>query len=103
MSALVLGRHGTAVRMETRVTPRASRNAIDGVRDGHLLIKVTAAPVDDAANRAVVNTVSEALRVPKRDVAIIAGERSRLKSVAISGMTADELRQHLSAILGHSV
>jgi uncharacterized protein YggU (UPF0235/DUF167 family) len=41
--------------------------------------------------------------VPKRDVAIIAGERSRLKSVAISGMTADELRQHLSAILGHSV
>lgn len=103
MSALVLGRHAAGIRMETRVTPRASRNAIDGLRDGRLVIKVTAPPVDDAANRAVVETVSEALGVPKRHVTIVAGEHSRLKSVAVSGMTADELRQHLSAILGHSV
>lgn len=102
MTAL-LGSHRLGVRLEARVTPRASRNGIDGVRDGRLVVKVTAPPVDDAANAAVVETVSKALNLPKRDVTIVAGEHSRLKSVALSGITAEEVRSRLSGILGHSV
>ena len=45
---------GPAVRLDLRVSPRASRNAIDGVREGRLVVKVTAPPVDAAANDAVI-------------------------------------------------
>ena len=103
MSALTLGTHRLGVRIETRVTPRASRNAIEGIRDGRLLVRVAASPVDEAANAALVETVSKALDLPKRDITIVAGDHSRMKSLALSGLSADEVRQRLSAILGHSV
>ena len=103
MSALTLSTHRLGVRIETRVTPRSSRNAIEGIRDGRLVVRVTAPPVDDAANAAVVETVSQALDLPKRDVIIIAGDHSRMKSLALSGITSDQVRRRLSAILDQSV
>lgn len=103
MSGLALGVHRLGVRLETRVTPRASRNAIEGVRDGRLVVKVTAPPVDSAANAAVVEIVSKAVDVPKRDVTIVAGDQSRSKSLVLSGISAEEVRRRLSVILGHPV
>jgi uncharacterized protein (TIGR00251 family) len=103
MNGLTLGTHRLGVRLEVRATPRASRNAIDGVRDGRLVVKVTAPPVDSAANVAVIDTVSRALGLAKRDVTIVAGEQSRSKSLALSGITAESVRSRLSVILGHSV
>lgn len=103
MTGLTFGSHSLGVRIEVRVTPRASRNGIQGVRDGRLLVTVTAPPVDRAANSAVVQVVSRALDVPKRDVAIVAGGRSRNKSVVVSGLTAVEVGRRLSHILGASV
>jgi uncharacterized protein (TIGR00251 family) len=100
MSGLVLGTHRLGVRLETRVTPRASRTAIEGIREGRLLVKVTAPPVDSAANAAVIAIISQALDVPRRDVAIVGGEQSRSKSLAIAGLAANEVRQRLSVILG---
>jgi len=100
VSRLVLGSHRLGVRLETRVTPRASRTAIEGVRDGRLLVRVTAPPVDKAANTAVIAIISEALDLPRRDVTIVGGEQSRSKSLAIAGLTADQVRQRLSVILG---
>jgi uncharacterized protein YggU (UPF0235/DUF167 family) len=59
--------------------------------------------VDSAANAAVIESVSKALGLAKRHVTIVAGEQSRSKSLALSGITADEAHQRLSAILGHPV
>ena len=103
MSTLPLGTHRLGVRMETRVTPRASRNAIEGIREGRLVVKVTASPVDEAANAAVIATVCKALDLSRGDVTIVAGDHSRMKSLALSGVSADQVRQRLSAILGQSV
>jgi uncharacterized protein YggU (UPF0235/DUF167 family) len=103
MSALILGTHRLGVRLETRITPRASRNAIEGIREGRLVVKVTASPVDEAANAAVIETVSRALDLSWRHVTIVAGDHSRMKSLALSGVSADKVRERLSAILGHSV
>jgi uncharacterized protein (TIGR00251 family) len=103
MMSLTLGTHALGVRIETRVTPRASRNGIQGVRDGRLLVTVTAPPVDRAANVAVVEVISDALGLPRRDVTIVAGDRSRNKSVVLSGVNATEVARRLSAILGTSV
>jgi uncharacterized protein (TIGR00251 family) len=72
--------------LEVRVTPRAGRSAIAGVRDGVLLVRLAAAPVDGAANAELIETIARALGVPKRDVTIVSGERSRQKRVRIAGM-----------------
>ena len=94
--------HRLGVRIDTRVTPRASRNTIDGVREGRLVIKVTAPPVDHAANAAVIELLADALQVPRRSVTIVAGEQSRSKSFAVAGVSAPEILRRLSVILGPS-
>ena len=77
--------------------PRASKTAIDGVRAGRLIVRVTAPPVDGAANEAVVIALAAALGLPKRAIRIIAGETGRNKSVEIDGVDAAELRRRLNA------
>lgn len=76
--------HG--VRFDVRVQPRASRTAILGARDGRLVVHVTAPPVDAAANDAVVDLLAQSLSVPKRTVRIVAGLRSRNKTIEIAGL-----------------
>ena len=93
------GARASAVRIDLRVTPRASKNAIDGVREGRLVVKVTAPPVDAAANEAVVALLAEALGLPKRSISIVIGATGRSKTVELSGVTEDAIRARLSAIL----
>ena len=66
-----------------------------GWRDGTLLIKVTAPPVDSAANAAVVDLLSAALDIPKRAIRIVRGETSRTKQLEIEGLTLDDVRERL--------
>jgi uncharacterized protein (TIGR00251 family) len=100
MNALTPGTHRLGVRIEIRVSPRASRSGIDGVRDGRLVVRVTAPPVDHAANDAVVEVLAEAFHLPKRAFTIVAGARSRSKSITVAGMTEAAILSRLSAILG---
>ena len=90
---------GTAVRMDIRVSPRASKNAIDGVRDGRLVVKVTAPPVDAAANEAVVALLADEFDIPKRQITIVMGATGRSNTVELAGVTADAIRARLSDIL----
>jgi uncharacterized protein (TIGR00251 family) len=78
-----------------RVTPRAGRSAVAGVRDGMLLVKLAAAPVDGAANDALVALLSEVLHIPKRSIRIKSGARSRTKVVEIDGVTEGEVLSRL--------
>lgn len=77
----------TGVRFNVRVMPRAPRTAVKGARDGRLLVQVTAPPVDDAANEAVVLALAKAFGVARRSVRIVAGERHRNKTVEIDTVT----------------
>ena len=58
-------------------------------------MKVTAPPVDSAANEAVVALLSSTLGIPKRDIRIVRGETSRTKQVEIAGLTEADVRQRL--------
>jgi len=59
-----------------------------------LLVKLAAAPVDGAANDALVALLSEVLHVPKRSIRIKSGARSRTKVVEIDGVSdAEALKQ----------
>jgi uncharacterized protein len=76
------------VVIDVRVIPRAGRSAIAGTRDGALLVRLSAAPVDNAANAELIDVIANALGVPRRAVSIAAGERSRRKTLLIAGTSA---------------
>jgi uncharacterized protein (TIGR00251 family) len=87
------------VEIAVRVTPRAGRTAVAGVRDGILQVRLAAAPVEGAANEALVECLASFFERPKRDISIVAGHRSRTKRVAIRGLDSAQLASKLSAIL----
>jgi uncharacterized protein (TIGR00251 family) len=72
-----------------KVQPRASQNGIGEVANGELRIKVTAPPVDAAANEAVLRLLAEKLDCPRGSVQLIRGQTSRHKQVLIRGMSAE--------------
>ena len=79
----------SGIRLDLRVIPRSPRTEVGGWRDGRLVVRVTAPPVDDAANRAVIEAIADAFGVAKRAVRIVAGTTSRNKSIEIDGVSRD--------------
>jgi hypothetical protein len=71
--------------LDIRLTPRASRDAFDGLKDAKLQARVRAVPEDGRANAALVELVADEIGVPKSTVEVAAGKTSRLKTVLISG------------------
>ena len=76
-----------AAVIAVRVTPRSSRNAVEGVDPaGELRVRVTAAPTDGAANRAVIRLLAASLAVPKGAVTVVSGASSRHKRLRVDGI-----------------
>jgi hypothetical protein len=73
------------IAIAVRVTPRASRNILTAGTGDYFAARLTAPPVDGAANTALIALVAEAFTVPKRAVTLLSGETARLKRLAISG------------------
>jgi uncharacterized protein (TIGR00251 family) len=73
------------------VQPRASRNEFCGLQGNELKIRLTSPPVDDAANKLCIELIAKALGIAKSRVTIIAGARSRHKTIAVDGIAADAL------------
>ena len=70
--------------------PRAGRSGFAGLRDGALLVRLAAAPVDGAANDELIALIAKALRIPKRDITIVSGERARSKRIRIAGIDREQ-------------
>ena len=82
--------------IETKIIPRASRNEIVGIEDGVARIRVTSPPVDGKANKAVTELLSKQLDVPKKDILIVSGEKSRNKKIRVYGKTLSEISKLMS-------
>ncbi len=94
------------VRLAVRLTPRASRNGLDGVvagADGRVVLQVrlVAPPVEGAANKALVAYLAEALRLRKSDIRIASGETARQKLLVLAGDAAAIIAR-LEAWIGES-
>jgi hypothetical protein len=81
--------------LQVRVVPRAGRTAIDGVVDGALRVRLTAPPVDGAANAALVAFLADRLGLPKSAVSLVSGAAARQKTLLVVGLTPDEVRRRL--------
>jgi uncharacterized protein (TIGR00251 family) len=87
------------VILHIRVIPRASKSAIAGTRGDALLVRLSAPPVEGAANEALIDLLARTLGQPRRNVTIVSGHTSRDKRVSIEGISDSDLTARLSAIL----
>ena len=78
-----------------RVRPRSSSDGVSGERQGAILIRLKAPPVDGEANGALIKFVAHKLGVPHRDVTLVRGLTSRSKWIQVAGMAAQQVRQAL--------
>ncbi len=65
------------------------------MRDGALLVRLNAPPVEGAANSELIEVIADVLDVPRRSVTIVSGERSRLKRVSVSGINHQDAARAL--------
>src|SRR5690349_14800513 len=77
-----------------RATPRASRNELT-FADGVLHVRLTAPPVEGAANAALITLLAECLGLPRRAIHILRGTAARHTTVAIDGLSADSFQRKI--------
>ena len=80
-----------SVTFSVRLTPRAGKNEIVGIQAGALRVRLTAPPVEGAANAALIEFLAERLKVRKSAVSIVSGERSRNKVVRVNGLSVEQV------------
>lgn len=77
----------SGIVLEVKVEPRSSRKGISGVMGNMLKVKLTAPPVEGAANEQLVEVLSEAFGIKKSDITILQGLSSKRKVVEIKGVS----------------
>jgi len=77
--------------LNVRAAPRSSRPGIDGVAGDAIKVRVKAAPVDGKANKEILETVADALGVPKSAVSFKSGETSKTKRLFVAGVAASRI------------
>jgi len=78
-----------------KVQPRASRNEVGAVVGGALKVKVTAPPVDSAANEAVLRLLADVLDCPRNAVQLVRGATARNKVIGVTGLTGEAIAARL--------
>lgn len=85
-------------KFRVRLTPRARQDRLIGWRDDVLWAQVSAPPVEGQANEALVRLLAQGLKVPRGQVRLLSGQRSRQKVVAVEGLTAEEIKRRLGRL-----
>jgi uncharacterized protein (TIGR00251 family) len=86
VNALDIREVSGGVRFAVHVQPRASRSEVSGVHGAALKVRLSAPPVEGAANEALIALLAERLGVTRRQVRIVAGATSRAKTVEVDGV-----------------
>jgi len=85
----------TSARINVYVQPRSSKNEIVGMHGDALKIRLTAPPVDNAANTALIEFIAGKVGVPKANVRVVAGATNRRKVVEIAGVALEAVNEAL--------
>jgi uncharacterized protein len=76
--------------IQIKVIPRAPSTLIEGMRDGALLVKLSAPPVEGQANESLLRFIAQVCDVPRRSVSLERGEKARRKVIRVQRMTRAE-------------
>jgi uncharacterized protein (TIGR00251 family) len=82
--------------LRVRLTPRGGKDALNRFSDDVLHARVSAPPVDGAANRALLALLADALGVPKSHLSLHSGATGREKVIRIEGITRAEVETRLA-------
>ncbi len=95
MSQAHLKAHPEGALLFLKVVPRAAANEVGQAVGAELKLKVTAPPVDSAANRAVTEFLAERLGCARSALVLVRGEKSRHKAILVRGLTPEEVAERL--------
>ncbi len=79
------------MRLLVKVIPRASKNELAGWSGDILRVRIAAPPVDGEANAALERFIAQVLDLPTTSVQVVAGHRSRVKTLLVKGRTPEEV------------
>ena len=88
--------HPDGVFLQIKVQPRASRNEVGECVGNELKVKVTAPPVDAAANEALLRLLAERLDCPRSAVQLVRGQTSRHKVIFLQGLSSEVVAKRLA-------
>jgi uncharacterized protein (TIGR00251 family) len=88
-------------RLRVHVVANAKIDTVAGVHGRAIKIKLRAPAVEGKANAALRSFLAEQLKIPARNVALVRGHKSRDKLIRIDGLSEDEVRHRLLALMQH--
>jgi uncharacterized protein (TIGR00251 family) len=89
----------TLIHLDIKAVPGASKTEFAGVRDKRLRVRIAAAPEGGRANAELIGFMAKALNCAKRDLRLVSGEKSRLKTLAIPPEYAVQLATLISEVV----
>ena len=88
-----------SVCFQVHLQPRASRDEVAGLHGDAVKIRLTSPPLENRANRHLIDFLAKILDLPKSNLAIVSGHHSRSKTVAVTGVSEAELEYRLDQYL----
>jgi hypothetical protein len=85
--------------LSVHLQPRAAKNEVIGPMGGHLKVRVTAPPIEGAANEACREFLSNIFGIAKGRIRIVSGSKSRVKKVLLEGMDLETATSRISRLL----
>ena len=95
MPDCILKEDAEGITLRVRIQPGASRDQIVGVVEGALRLRITAPPVEGAANKQCIKFLAKKLHIAKSKIALLKGEHARKKVLRMSGVSTADLKKLL--------
>jgi len=84
-----------SARINVKVKPRASRELVEGWKEGALVVRLTSPPVDGAANSSLIRLLSKKTGLARGRIRIVSGEKGRSKVLEFEGVDLEDLKERL--------
>ena len=88
--------HPEGAYLQVKAVPRSSRNQIGEALGDRLKIRITAPPVDSAANEELIKFLAKKLELPKSHIQLTHGQTSRNKTLFLQGLSVEEATRRLT-------
>ena len=86
---------GDFLFLDIKALPGTSKSAIGEVKEGRLKVRIAAAPENGKANEELLTFLSKSFKIPKKDMAIESGEKTRIKTIKLPASAKEKLEELL--------